>query len=226
MLSLQNISIIYGWQIILQGISHNFSAGSCTAIIGNNGAGKTSLIKAIVGQIQINKGHITVPTKHIGYCPDNISGYENLTPQQRRTMTQKITQKKYTIDQEVHLLHMEKYKDMPMHKLSQGNKQKANILNSMCHDPSIYIRDEPTQHLDPESRYAVHHIIQDKKNQGKTIIYTTHFLEDIGDHTDNCIIMEKWSIRKTDTNKEQSHLKNFSIPKIENNFCQSNIHYI
>lgn len=108
---------------------------------------------------------------------------------------------------------MNTYKDIPMHKLSQGNKQKANILNSLCHDPSIYIRDEPTQHLDPESRYAVHQIMQDKKNQAKTIIYTTHFLEDIGDHTDSYIIMEQWSIRKTDTNKEQSHLKTFFYTK-------------
>ncbi len=214
MLNVQNISIIHEGQIILQNISHNFPAWSCTAVIGNNGAGKTSLIKAIIGQFQLTKGQITLPTKHIGYCPDAISWYENLTPQQRRTMTQKITGKKDDIEKEIQILHMEKYKGICMHKLSQGNRQKANILNSLCHKASIYIRDEPTQHLDPESRYATHQIIKDQKNKGKTIIYTTHFLEDIGDHTDRYIIMEQWSIRKTDTDKEQSHLKTFFIPKI------------
>jgi len=106
-------------------------------------------------------------------------------------MTQKITGKKDDIEKEIQILHMEKYKGICMHKLSQGNRQKANILNSLCHKASIYIRDEPTQHLDPESRYATHQIIKDQKNKGKTIIYTTHFLEDIGDHTDRYIIMEQ-----------------------------------
>ena len=128
-------------------------------------------------------------------------------------MTQKITQKKHTIDEEMRMLGMTQYIHTPIDKLSQWNKQKTNILNSLSHDPSIYIRDEPTQHLDPESRHAVHQIIQKKKNQSKTIIYTTHFLEDIGDHTDSYIIMEKWSIWKTDTNKDQDHLKQFFYTK-------------
>lgn len=213
MLSIQNISIIHGWKAILQSISHNFPTWSCTAIIGNNGAGKTSLIKAIIGQIKITRWHINLHTDLIGYCPDTISGYENLTPQERRTMTQKITKKNQNIDQEIDILRMNTYKYTPIYKLSQWNRQKANIINSLCHNPSIYIRDEPTQHLDPEGRYAVHQIMQDKKNQGKTIIYTTHFLEDIGEHTDNYIIMEQGSVWKTDSNKEQSHLKQFFYTK-------------
>jgi len=213
MLKIQNISLIYEGKPILQSISHNFLPWSCTAIIGNNGTGKTSLIKTIIGQIQITKWHISLTTDHIGYCPDTISGYEKLTPQERRTMTQKITNTKYNIDEEIQMLDISKYKNVPIYKLSQWNKQKANILNSLCHNPSIYIRDEPTQHLDPESRHAVHQIIQKKKNQSKTIIYTTHFLEDIGDHTDSYIIMEKWSIWRTDTNKNQDHLKQFFYTK-------------
>ncbi len=213
MLSIHNASLIHEWQPILQGISHVFSVGSCTAIIGNNGAWKTSLIKAIIGQIQIKKWHINLSTKHIGYCPDTVSGYEKLTPQERRTMTQKITKSRYNIDQEIQMIGINTYKDIPLYKLSQGNRQKANIINSLCHNPSIYIRDEPTQHLDPESRYAVHQIMQNKKQENKTIIYTTHFLEDIGNHTDSYIIMEQGSIWKTDTNKEQSHLKQFFYTK-------------
>lgn len=213
MLSIKDISLIHGWQTILQSISHDFLPWSCTAIIGNNGAGKTSLIKVVIGQIKATTWHLYIPNTHIGYCPDSISGYEKLTPQERRTMTQKITGRKHNIDKEIQLLHMDKYKDVLIDKLSQWNKQKASILNNLCYDPSIYIRDEPTQHLDPESRHAVHTIIQKKKLESKTIIYTTHFLEDIGDHTDSYIIMEKWSIWKTDTNKDQAHLKQFFYTK-------------
>lgn len=213
MLSLKNISVIHWWKVILQSISHNFDAQSCTAIIGNNGAGKTSLIKTIIGQIKVSKGEIYLPTTHIGYCPDSISGYEKLTPQERRTMTQRITGKKSNIDKQIQMLNMQHYQNIPMYKLSQWNRQKANILNSLCHNPNIYIRDEPTQHLDPESRYAVHEIMEDKKNEGKIIIYTTHFLEDIGAQTDRYIIMEQWSIRKTDENKEQKHIQQFFYTK-------------
>lgn len=213
MLSIQDISIIHEGKPILQSISHKFPKWSCTAIIGNNGAWKTSLIKAIIGQIQITKWQINMTEKHIGYCPDIVSGYEKLTPQERRTMTQKITKNNRNINQEIQMLGIDKYKNTPLYKLSQWNRQKANIINSLCHDPSIYIRDEPTQHLDPESRHAVHQIMQNKKLQNKTIIYTTHFLEDIGKHTDNYIIMEQWSIWKTDTNKELDHLKSFFYTK-------------
>lgn len=213
MLTIQNLSIIHAKKVILRNISHHFPTGSCTAIIGNNGAGKTSLLKAIIGQVKPTTWQITKHAKHIGYCPDSMVWYEQLTAQELRSMTQNITKYKHNIDHEIQMLQFNTYKDTPIYQLSQWNKQKVNILNSLCHNPNIYIRDEPTQHLDPESRYAVHHIMQQLRQQNKTVVYTTHFLEDIGDHTDGYIVMEQWSIWKTETNNDQTHLKQFFYTK-------------
>ena len=68
---------------------------------------------------------------------------------------------------------------------------------SLLSEADLYIRDEPTQHLDPKTRYIIHQIMTDIQKRNKTMIYSTHFLEDIGDHTDYCMVIEQGKVKTT-----------------------------
>jgi len=157
MIELQNISVIEKNKIIIDKLSHTFKTGSCTAIIGANGAGKSCLIKTIIGQIQHTTGRIVKPNQ-IGYCPDKMQLYPHLSIQQ-------LQNRGNTNQQRTNILDLKNYAHTPYRQLSQGNQQKVHIIQSLLTDASTYIWDEPTQHLDPQSRYHVHDIMQTLKEQ-------------------------------------------------------------
>ncbi len=204
MLSIKNLTLQYKNSNILDNISHDYKTGTSTAIIGNNGAGKTCLLQTVIGQIKPTAWHIHNNIWSISYCPDNISWYKYLTPYEH---AQSINKNSKTIAIWIERLQLQKYQNTAYHKLSKGNKQKVNLLLSLLSKADMYIRDEPTQHLDPETRYIIHDIIYELKQQNKTIIYSTHFLEDIWEHTDGCMIIEQWKIQTIyDLSQDMEHI--------------------
>jgi len=97
-------------------------------------------------------------------------------------LTKKIAkrlQDKKETNKWIEKLHLTPFLHQKISTLSKGNQQKVALINSVIHDPSLIIRDEPTQHLDPSARHIVHQLISDLKEKQKTIVYSTHFLEDI-----------------------------------------------
>lgn len=187
MIQIKNLSIQLNKKTIINNISYTFDTWSCTAIIGNNGAGKTCLLQSIIGQIKPSKGTINCDSS-ISYAPDALPLPPWLNP---NILRKNEPQAEFFAKKTRRTTNQ----NTAYQKLSQGNKQKINLINSLCYQANIYIRDEPTQHLDPESRYAIHTIIKELKQQKKTIIYSTHFLEDIWHHTDQCIILDQGSIQ-------------------------------
>jgi len=199
MLTIENLSLRHNNTTILDNISHSYKAGTITAIIGNNGAGKTCLLQTIIGQIKPTTWSIQNNIWTISYCPDHIAWYKQLTPYEH---AQSVNQDTKTIETWIEKLQLQKYQNTAYHKLSQGNKQKVNLLMSLLSESDLYIRDEPTQHLDPKTRYIIHEIMIDIQKRNKTMIYSTHFLEDIGSHTDYCMIIEQGKVKKIQTMEE------------------------
>jgi ABC-2 type transport system ATP-binding protein len=187
MIELNHVCVMHWKKTILEHISHTFKTWTCTAIIGDNWAGKSCLIKTIIGQIKATKWSIKRPD-HISYTADHLAMPSKIT---LHYLTQNHKQTKDLIKK----LWLSPYYNTEYWTLSQGNKQKIHLIYSIIQKSPVIIRDEPTQHLDPNTRHTIHNIIKELKSQGKTIIYTTHFLEDIWPHTDECIIMEQWTIK-------------------------------
>lgn len=212
MIDIHHVSITKDKKTILHNISYNVKNKSCTVIIGSNGAGKTCLLQAITGNIRANSWSITIQTHHRWYCTDTWGINPNLTPYEQRSLTQKVANRQRnnkTQQQWVDRLEMNQQIHNPIHTLSEWNKQKVAIINSLVHDPLLVIRDEPTQHLDPWARYTVHQLMQHLKDQWKTIVYTTHFLEDIGQHTDRYLILNQWYIYKQGELSDHKEIQNF-----------------
>ena len=212
MITIDSISITKERKKILDSISYVVKKNSCTAIIGTNGAGKTCLLQTIIGQIQADRWSVHIDTDSIGYCPDIPGINPYLTIQEQRSLTQRIAKKSRAKEQQqqrIHTLELNNQLKIPIKNLSQGNKQKVSIINSIIHNPDCIIRDEPTQHLDPHARQTIHALMIQLKQEGKTILYTTHFLEDMGVHTDTYIIMDKgrlvnqWEYLTTDSTIQQ-----------------------
>ena len=194
MIEIKNVSKSYdGKKKALDDISFKINNGEIFAFIGHNGAGKTTMIKSIVGILNFDEGDILINNKSIkkepieckkmmAYVPDNPDLYENMkainfinficdmyevTEEDRKERILKYS-KLFEID--------DKLND-DISSFSHGMKQKVAIIASLAHDPDILIMDEPFVGLDPKAVYDMKEIMKKMVNNGKTIFFSTHILD-------------------------------------------------
>ncbi len=186
MIRLENVTKRIKEQEILQDISLEMETGNCYGFVGNNGCGKTMLLRAICGFMNIDQGVITVDGKKIGIEIDfiknagiiigetqfinNLSGFDNLkilSEIQNRIGDDEINSM---------LQQMSLYEDRNkrVKKYSLGMKQKLRLAQAFMENPEILILDEPFNALDKETVMEVQYMIQEEKEKGKTILLTSH----------------------------------------------------
>ena len=175
-------------------VSFSVEKGEIFGLLGPNGAGKTTTLRMIAtimtqteGQISVN-GADTLKDpdavkRSIGFLSGNTKLYKKLTPVE----TMRFFGNFYKIDKEemerrieniVQILDMVSFKDRIVEKLSTGQVQKTSIARCMIHDPEIYILDEPTLGLDILTSRTIIDFIKQKKSEGKTVIFSTHYMEE------------------------------------------------
>jgi len=190
-LEVLNLSKNYGNFKALKGISFKAEEGECIGLLGSNGAGKSTTIKIITGQLKPNSGEARVlgmnPTTDpkkvhpmIGYIPDSQTVYDDITVEQnidvfRQLNAQKSIRTKEIIE-ELDLTHKIKTK---VKDLSKGLRQRVLIARALIHKPKVILLDEPTTGLDPSSAESIYKILEKLKNQGSTILLTTHLMNDV-----------------------------------------------
>ncbi|HUI29644.1 MAG TPA: ABC transporter ATP-binding protein [Candidatus Acidoferrales bacterium] len=163
-------------------------------LLGPNGAGKTTLMSLLAGYLSADEGTIVVSDqvisqanlelkKEIGFVPQSIALYDELSAQDNLEMfgglydvesgilTERIREKLNAVGL------YERRKDK-VKTFSGGMKRRLNIIASLLHDPRILLCDEPTVGVDPQSRNAIFDYLETLNRQGKTIIYTTHYMEE------------------------------------------------
>ena len=194
MLKISHIVKKYENVTALQNISLSIMQGEFFGLLGPNGAGKSTLMNIIIGYIEADSGQITINDrvmsfenielrKKIGFVPQEISLYLELTAYQNLKifgqfygMSSKILKKK--IDEVVELVQLkERIKD-PVKEFSGGMKRRLNLAASLLHEPEIILCDEPTVGVDPRSRNAIFDMLSFLNKSGKTIVYTTHYMEE------------------------------------------------
>ncbi len=207
MLSLEKINKQFEGVKAVDNISFNVEQGDIYGFLGPNGAGKTTTIRMIMGIIQPDSGIINLNEKDI-----NILGRKNLgyLPEDRGLyQKQKLKEilhyfgtlrglgKKEVIHQTNSWLERFSLGDQSMRKveeLSKGNQQKLQFIIALLHDPELIILDEPFTGLDPLNQLLLKEIIQEKQDEGKTIIFSTHQMEQVERLCNNICLINKGEV--------------------------------
>jgi Cu-processing system ATP-binding protein len=200
LIEVKNIEKKFGKHHVLKNISINIQQGKITAIVGPNGSGKTTIIKSILGLVRPDRGDIMINgktilgehlyRKNIGYMPQTASFPENLTVKEVITMIADLRNQSLDINSNLNeILNLIPEMDKQIKNLSGGNKQKLSAYIALIFNPSIIILDEPTAGLDPAASSNFKQRILEERLIGKTIMLTSHIMNEIEELADNILFL-------------------------------------
>jgi ABC-2 type transport system ATP-binding protein len=191
---LQVVSLVkrFGQVTAAGGISLDLQPGECLGLLGPNGAGKSTLIRAIVGRVIPDSGQVTVfgapagsPAARaaLGWVPQELAIYPRLTAKEnlRAFGSYYGLSGKPLHDAIAWCLQWAALEDRAndlTRTLSGGMKRRLNMAAGLIHQPKLVLMDEPTVGVDPQSRNRIFEMIEALREQGATIIYTTHYMEE------------------------------------------------
>jgi len=187
---------------ILRNVSLHVPVGKIVAIIGQNGAGKSTVIKAILGFTQIDSGTVNMQAGiSLGYLPENPYYYDYLTLRELLWFSaSSFGMKKVDFPEKakaaVEQVGMQAELGNRLRTFSKGMTQRAGIAAAIVHDPDLLIFDEPMSGLDPVGRQMVFDLISGLRDRGKTILFCSHVLSDVERLCDEVIIMHAGEVRR------------------------------
>ena len=184
----------------LQGVSLTIPTGSLFGLIGPNGAGKTTLISLITGLLPLQTGSITLDGdgnhgKSIGYIPQEYAFYPNLSARENLEFFAGVQGLKGAECQRrirdcLAFCQLETVANQRAGRFSGGLKRRLNIAIGLLKDAPILFFDEPTVSIDPQSRAFILGQIQVLRERGKTILYTSHYMEEVEQLCDHLAIID------------------------------------
>ena len=199
-------------------ITFEAKEGEIIGILGPNGAGKTTLLRMIAGILEPTEGKITFDgmnykeneiqiKQKIAYLSGNTKIYDTLSTYELLKMCCDIygvskDESEKRIKEITSVLKMEQFLYNKIANLSTGQTQKVNLARCLVHNPQYYILDEATTGLDIISSQIILNFIKDEKAKGKTILYSTHYMEEAENICDKVIMINKGKIIKTGTPEE------------------------
>lgn len=186
-------------------ISFEVKKGEVFGYLGPNGAGKTTTIRNILGFTNATKGSVTINGKHtrqssaelqhlIGYLPGEIAFFDNMTGDEFLNFLCDMRALKDLNKRHRLLKQFELDTHMKIKKMSKGMKQKLAIVAAFMHDPDILILDEPTSGLDPLMQKKFMTLLNEEKQNGKTIIMSSHIFEEVNKICDRVGIIKDGKI--------------------------------
>ncbi len=206
------------WSPALNGLSLSVKENTITGLLGPNGAGKTTSINIICGLVDADEGIATVFGKNcstekddirsmIGVVPQQIALFGNLTAWENYHYIGKLyglslTQIKQRATPLLERLGLTKHADKRINHYSGGMKRRANIIASLLHDPKLLILDEPTAGVDVQSRAMIHEFLEEYHAMHKTILYTSHHLEEAEGLCEEVVIVDEGKYILSGTPKE------------------------
>lgn len=184
---------------VLHDVSLKAYPGEVYGFLGHNGAGKTTTMQILCGISPYDSGTIALSSNAIGFVPENPMFYDTLSLMEYLKLIASKTTTTQTLETLCELVGLSKFKRKRIIRFSRGMKQRAAIAAALINDPDILLLDEPTSALDPEGRADVMAIIQNLKNQGKTILLSTHILSDVENLCDRVGILKEGHMLYEDT---------------------------
>ncbi|GAB5408584.1 MAG: ATP-binding cassette domain-containing protein [Balneolaceae bacterium] len=203
-IKVENVAKAFGTNKAVNDVSFNVEKGRIFGLLGPNGAGKTTTIRMInnilapdTGSIKINGQEASPLTqKMIGYMPEERGLYKKMkVGEQLLYLTQlkgmKTSAAKKAIDFWLDRFEASDWKKKEVGELSKGMSQKIQFIATIAHDPDIYIFDEPFSGLDPINSETLKEVIIGLKNEGKTILFSTHRMEQVEQMCDDICLFNK-----------------------------------
>ena len=195
MIEIKDVTKSYGRQKVLQNVSFEIMEGELFGLLGPNGAGKSTLIDILTGIQSMDSGEIFINgksiktdkveiRKHLGLVPQDIALLEELNAVDNLEYFGGLyglagQELKNQIEKLLEVAGLTDKKKEKVKNYSGGMKRRLNIAVAMLHNPSILILDEPTVGVDAQSRQHIFDYIQSLAEQGTTILYTSHYMEEI-----------------------------------------------
>ena len=203
-------------------LSFEVKKGEILGLLGPNGSGKSTTINCILSLLNYNKGTIKIFEKEmkpnsydikskIGVVFQDVSVFEELTVYENIDyfcglyIKDKNTRKKY-VEDAINLVGLSEFKKFYPKKLSGGLLRRLNIACGIAHKPELIFFDEPTVAVDPQSRNNILDGIKKLRNNGATIVYTTHYMEEVELLCDRVIILDKGTVLASGTTDDLKDL--------------------
>ena len=218
MIHIENLVKRYGDLVALNHLSLDIHEGEIFGLLGPNGSGKTTAINCLLSLLKYDKGIIEVfgqpmapdnyqAKQQIGIVLQNVAVFDELTVYENidyfcGLYVSDKKKRKELVDDAVRFVGLEDYCKMYPKKLSGGLLRRLNIACGIAHKPRLIIMDEPTVAVDPQSRNKILEGIQKLTAQGSTIIYTSHYMEEVEQICTRIAIMDHGRVIASGTSEE------------------------
>ena len=233
-LKVKEIEKSYGERKAVKGISFNVKVGEILGFLGPNGAGKSTSINMIATVVNYDRGSIFFLDKEVkrnenylkqnlGVVPQDIAVFSDLSAYDNVKFFCSLygfkgKELRKNVEEALNFVGLwDRRKDLPS-QFSGGMKRRLNIACAIAHKPKLLIMDEPTVGIDPQSRNNILETVKKLNSTGTTIIYTSHYMEEVENICTNLIIMDEGTIIEEGT-KEQLKSK-YSKDNLEELFLE------
>ena len=215
MLQVENLVKRYGERVAVDGVSFTVDQGQTIGLLGPNGAGKTTTLAMITGLTPPDQGTISAGGSSLASDPDGLKRKIGLVPQDLALYEETTARANLqvfgalygmqgkaltlAIDDALNLVGLSDRAGDRVASFSGGMKRRLNIAGALLHDPELILLDEPTVGVDPQSRNAIFDNLAELRRRGKTLVYTTHYMEEAERLCDRIVVMDHGKIMADDT---------------------------
>jgi ABC-2 type transport system ATP-binding protein len=214
MIEVRNIRKCYGSLVAVDGLSFEVRQGETFGLLGPNGAGKTTTLHLLAGVLRPDAGSISLggatdPTRpevrrQFGIAPQALAIYDNLSGQENVTFIGRLyglrgARLQEAVARALELVGLTDRRRDRAAVYSGGMKRRLNLACALVHDPPVLLLDEPTVGIDPQSRNHILENVTALARQGRTILYTTHYMEEAQNLCDRIAIMDGGKTLALDT---------------------------
>ena len=215
MLEARALRKTYGSIVAVDDVSLRAEAGETIGLLGPNGAGKTTTVSIVAGLVRPDAGEVLIqgrplggdtdPLKlKLGLVPQDLALYDELPALQNLMLFAALynlsgAEARKAIGEAMDLVGLADRVNDKVKTYSGGMKRRLNLAAALIHDPQILLLDEPTVGVDPQSRNAIFENLETLKQRGKTLVYTTHYMEEAERLCDRIIIIDHGRVIANDT---------------------------
>ncbi|MEG9296166.1 ABC transporter ATP-binding protein [Mangrovibacillus sp. Mu-81] len=211
-IQVSNLSKSFKTQDVLKGVSLDIEQGEIYGLLGPSGSGKTTLIKLMIGLELPSSGSVTFKGSRlkakklypsIGYMSQSDALYQDLTAKENLAFTASLyglkkAQREQQIEKVMEMVDLLPHLNKPVHQFSGGMKRRLSLAIALLHDPEVLFLDEPTVGIDPVLRKEIWDGFRKLKEDGRTIIITTHVMDE-AERCDRLGLLQHGEIISSDT---------------------------
>jgi ABC-2 type transport system ATP-binding protein len=208
-LAVRDVVKVFGAVRAVDGVSFNIRRGTITGLLGRNGAGKTTTIRMITGIFMPDSGSIEWLGEtagaggsfrdRVGYLPEERGLYKQMKLVEQLLFLAEIKGRRAaevrpTIDRWLERFELTEKRDAKVEELSKGNQQKVQLIGALLHDPELIILDEPQSGLDPVNMVLVRNLLRELKEEGRTILLSTHMMGEAEKMADEIVLIHRGKV--------------------------------